>query len=108
MTNSRIPETKLRKLRKLAVAYYEMQHEIAREYLDPWINPATYTVDGVLDMDAYRQALLDLEEYTYDTNMMADAKWPTDIEPDAVYQVQMFGYYNFEVRARLRKIGRDA
>lgn len=97
----RIPADRLDALRRLAVAYYEAQHALELEFLDPWIDPATYTVDGVLDVDAYRQALIDMEAYTEEPEMKAIAKAPTKMEPYSVWSVSMFGHFNFEARRRL-------
>lgn len=104
MTNSRIPEAKLRKLRELAATYYGARHAIEIEYLDPWINPETYTTDGVLDYIAYLNALAALEDYVDTTEMRFVYSRPTPVEPYGVACEQLFGYFEFEARVRQRKV----
>ena len=104
MTDFKIPSDKLHKLRELAAAYYETRHEIEIEYLDPWINPETYTTDGTLDYIAYLNALAALEDYvdTNETRFMY--KRPTAAEPHTVACEQFFGYFAFEARVRQRRV----
>ena len=100
----RIPEAKLRKLRELAAAYYEARHAIEIEYLDPWINPETYTTDGALDYIAYLNALAALEDYVDSNEMRFMYSRPTPTEPYGVACEQFCGYFAFESRVRQRRV----
>ena len=103
-TNNRIPADKLRTLRELATAYYEARHTVEIDYLDPWINPETYTTDGTLDYIEYLNALTALEDYVDADETRFVYSAPTGVEPYNVVSEQLFGYFAFESRVRQRRV----
>jgi len=107
MTNSRIPEAKLREVRKLAVEYYMALQELEIEYLDPWISADTYTTDGVLDADAYKAALTELRSFGQSRNARYRFPVPTKDGGRVIMNEPLFGHYTARAFALLKELNKE-
>lgn len=102
MSMKQIPQDRLDALKRLGMAYYAARFDIEQEFLDPPIDPATYTTGDVLDRAAYTAGLVEVLEYVDGTALTFEALCPTESEPDRFWTVQIFGGHIFECRRRLR------
>lgn len=107
MTTKRIPATKLRKVRKLAAAYYTALQELEIEYIEPWVNRETYTINGVLDKDAYKAALEELVAFSRTKDARYKFVMPTKDGGYIVANEPLFGYYSAHARATVLELNKE-